>query len=85
MKRRQEHVVLHREVGEEVEELEDQADGAPAGQRALPVAEGAEVSPEQQHAAGGGRVDAGRQVEQRRLAGSAAPGDGDRASGVDRE
>ena len=36
-----------------MEELEDEADDVPPGERALPVVERAQVTPEQPHAAGG--------------------------------
>jgi len=55
-----------------MEELEDQSDLAAPQQGAFPFAERGQVTPEQLDAPAAGHVDAGRQVEQGRLAAAAA-------------
>jgi acyl-CoA thioesterase I len=76
---RQQHVLARRQVAEELEALEDEADAAAPQQRQLRSSERAvdrlAVEP---HLALVGTVEAGHQGEQRRLAAPRRPEDGDR-------
>src|SRR5204863_232345 len=70
---RQQQILLDGEQRDEVEELEDEADVPPAEARARLLVERGEVGAVDAHAARRRPVDAGDHVEQRRLAGAAAP------------
>ena len=73
---RQDDVAAGGEAGEEVEALEDEADGAAAKQGAVGVAHLAQVVAVDPHDAGGGRGEAAEDVEQRGLAAARGAHDG---------
>ena len=70
-------VVGDREVRDQVEELEHEADLAAAQARAAGLVGAGQVLALHAHLAAGRAVEAAEQVEQRRLAAAARPGDGD--------
>src|SRR5262249_15245972 len=69
---REKHVLLDRQGGDQVEELEDEADPPPAQQGALAFGEAAELGAVETDLAAVGGLDAGDQIEQRGFAGAAA-------------
>ena len=64
---RQQQVLLDGEGRHEVEELEDEADAVPPRHGPLVFAEAPELAPLEQHLAGSRQVDAGDEIQQRRL------------------
>jgi hypothetical protein len=69
---RQRDVLCHGQLGQQVEVLEDEADAAPPQHRLPAVGEPGQVGAAQADRAGGGSLEPGRALQQRRLAG---PGD----------
>jgi hypothetical protein len=80
---RQAQVFRHRQGGQQVEELEHEADVPAAQQRAFPFAEGGDVDAAHLEAAGLGAVDAADQVEQGGFARAAAAHQRHRLAGGD--
>ncbi len=70
-------VLRHAQAGQEVEELEHEADVAPAQAGPLGHAQPGQVAPVDAHGAGVGHVEAARQVQQGRLARPGRPDQGD--------
>ncbi len=68
---------------QQVEELEHEAHVVPAQAGPLAVGEGRQRPAEEEHLAGGRRVDPGGEVEERRLAGAAPAGDRHDLAGLD--
>jgi hypothetical protein len=83
--RRQQHVVEHRQIGQQVELLEDDAHQVGAARVARAGRQARPVLPEQAHAAGARQQHPGHQAQQRALAAAAGPVDEDRASGLERQ
>src|SRR6185436_16745083 len=73
------------EAGDEIEELEDEADLAPAEQREGRVVHRRRDLARHEDFAGGRDVKSAGQVEERRLAGAAGSHDGDELAAADRE
>ena len=71
--RRHEHVVRHREVRQEVEELKDEPHAIAAAERALAVGDSGELAAEQPDRPAGRRVEARCEVEEGRLPRAAPP------------
>src|SRR4051795_3087000 len=69
-------VPARRQRRHEVELLEDEADAAQAQPGQLALAQRAQVPPVELQRAGGGLVERAEQLQQRRLARAARPGDG---------
>ena len=69
-----------RQVWQQVEELEDEADAAPAYQRQLTLAEPGQVASLEQDSTTTGPVQPAHQVQQGGLAGAGRADDGDKAS-----
>ena len=69
---RQRDVLRHRQLRQQVEVLEHEADAAPPQHRLPAVGEPGQVRPAQPHRAGRGTLEPGRALQQRRLA---RPGD----------
>src|ERR1700689_1640744 len=65
---RQRDILFDREIRQNMKGLKHKADGAPAQQRYLVIAQGSEVDALEQHAAAVGSIESGQQIEQRRLA-----------------
>ena len=82
---RQQQVLLDGEQRDQVEELEDEADVAAPEARARVLVERGEIGAVDHHAARRRAVDAGDQVEQRRLAGAAPPDQHDDLPARDRD
>jgi len=80
-KARQLDVLPHGQVGQEVEELEDDADVPPPVERALPVGQGGDVAAADPDRSGRGRVDSRDEVEERRLAASRGSDDREELAG----
>lgn len=78
---RQLDVVPDGQVGEQVEELEDDADVSPAIERPLPVGKGGDVAAADPDRPGGRRVDAGDEVKERRLPAAGRPDDREELAG----
>ncbi len=78
-------VLLDRQVRDEVEGLEDHADGAPPQRRQCGLVRGSDVDPGDAHAALVGTVDRGDQVERGRLAAAGGPDQGDHLGRCERE
>lgn len=71
------HVVGDRQVGDQVEELEDDADAPSPLHRPARLAVRVRAFGVQPDAAGVGPLEAAEEMQQRRLAGAGRPGDGD--------
>ena len=71
----QAHVLLHIQRGQQIEELVDEADLAAPEQRALRLAQGAQVLSVKDHPSGVGPIDAADEIEQGGFAGAAAADD----------
>ena len=80
---REEDVLLRGEHGEEVEELEDEADVLAPELRQLGVAELGDGRPVDLDVALGGTVEAGEDVHEGRLAGARGPHDGGELAALD--
>jgi hypothetical protein len=82
---RQEHVLARREVGQQLERLEHEADAAAAQERELVLVEVRELLPRQQNAAGSGSVEPREEPEQRRLPAARRADDGHQLAVLDLE
>ena len=77
---READVLLDRQRRQQIEGLEDEADALAPERRALRLAEAADVDASEPDAAGGRRVQAGRAVQERALAGARRAHDGGEAA-----
>ena len=77
------HVLKRGELGQEVVELEDEADVAVAEVREAAVVEGEDVDAGNLQAAGGGPVEGAEDVEEGALADAGGPGDAQGLAGED--
>src|SRR5437899_1827010 len=82
---READVVGRREGGQQVEELEDEPDAPPPPQGEVVVRHPGQRVALEKHLAGGGTVEPGHDMEQRRLARSGGAGDDQELAGVHRE
>src|SRR5262249_31161104 len=80
----EEEVLLDGERRDEGEELEDEADVVAAEERARVLGEAGEGDAVDDHLTGGGEVDPGEEVEERRLAGAAPPDEDGELAAPDR-
>lgn len=74
---RKKKILQNGEGGDEIEELEDEADVGAAKESPLPLGEPGELRAADGHLPRSGQIDAADEVEERRLPGAASPHQGD--------